>query len=341
MTNKQDIMLTAIEELRLKLKEEDCQNGDIEIEKILRELITELYIKREEVQQLEDDNKQLQLNVSELKKQLDESTRVCKEMRLTLDILKQKAPNGEEQSFEKKVTYAKVQLQYKVMLSDIATLKEKLDLSESERNDLSRKLEVLENKFKHCSSYKDEIMKRDNDIRRQIEDINESLLKLKTDQTTVVELAKQSDLAVEAMVRIEQLSRKVEKLSQERELYQDLYVKTNGQLCMLEESLSQSIDSCDEDTLAKMIFNKWKLSEESYNIQTEQKKNILSKMIETVNDEQSTNEKLIFENEQLKKLNEDLKKDIDEINEKKKKALSRKDAVIQELESKITALTKI
>ncbi|VEN51177.1 unnamed protein product, partial [Callosobruchus maculatus] len=230
MTNKQDIMLTAIEELRLKLKEEDCQNGDIEIEKILRELITELYIKREEVQQLEDDNKQLQLNVSELKKQLDESTRVCKEMRLTLDILKQKAPNGEEQSFEKKVTYAKVQLQYKVMLSDIATLKEKLDLSESERNDLSRKLEVLENKFKHCSSYKDEIMKRDNDIRRQIEDINESLLKLKTDQTTVVELAKQSDLAVEAMVRIEQLSRKVEKLSQERELYQDLYVKTNGNL---------------------------------------------------------------------------------------------------------------
>ncbi|VEN63870.1 unnamed protein product, partial [Callosobruchus maculatus] len=141
-------------------------------------------------------------------------------------------------------------------------------------------------------------MKRDNDIRRQIEDINESLLKLKTDQTTVVELAKQSDLAVEAMVRMEQLSRKVEKLSQERELYQDLYVKANGQLCMLEESLSQSIDSCDEDTLAKMIFNKWKLSEESYNDQTQQKKNILPKMIETVNDEQSTNEKLIFENEQ-------------------------------------------
>ncbi|VEN35742.1 unnamed protein product [Callosobruchus maculatus] len=200
---------------------------------------------------------------------------------------------------------------------------------------------MLENKFKHCCSYKDEIMKRDNDIRRQIEDINESLLKLKTDQTTVVELAKKSDLAVEAVVRMEQLSRKVEKLSQERELYQDLYVKTNGKLCMLEESLSQSIDSCDEDTLAKMIFNKWKLSEEGYNTQTEQKKNILSKMIETVNDEQSTNEKLIFENEQLKKLNKDLKKNFDEINEKKEKALSRKDAVIQELEAKISALTKI
>ncbi|VEN35743.1 unnamed protein product, partial [Callosobruchus maculatus] len=151
-------------------------------------------------------------------------------MRLTLDILKQKAPNAEEQSFEKKVSSAKVKLQYKVTLSDIATLKEKLDISESERNDLSRKLEMLENKFKHCCSYKDEIMKRDNDIRRQIEDINESLLKLKTDQTTVVELAKKSDLAVEAVVRMEQLSRKVEKLSQERELYQDLYVKTNGNL---------------------------------------------------------------------------------------------------------------
>nr|CAH7735388.1 unnamed protein product [Callosobruchus chinensis] len=262
-------------------------------------------------------------------------------MRLNLDILKQKAPNAEEELFEKRDTLAKVQMQYKVTLLDIETLKRKLEKSESERIDLSRKLEVLENKFKHSCSYKNEIMKRDNEIRRQIEDINEALLKLQSDQTTVNELAKQSDLAVEAMVRMEQLSRKVEKLSQERDQYQDLYVKTNGKLCMLEESLSQDTDSCDVDTLVKMIFKKWKLSEESYDTQIVQKKDILSKMIETVNSEQSTNEKLIFENEELKKMNEDLKKKIDEINEKKEKALRSSDAVIHELESKITALTKI
>nr|CAI5831811.1 unnamed protein product [Callosobruchus analis] len=328
MNNKQD-MLSTIEELRLRLKEEDSQNGDIEIERILRELIAELSI-----------NKRLQLNVSELKKQLGESKRLCKEKQVNLDFLKQKAPNAEEELFEKRDTLVKVQMQYKVAV-DIATLKEKLEKSESERIGLSRKLEVLENKFKHSCSYTNEIIRRDNEIRRQIEDINESLLKLKNDHTTVVELAKQSDLAVDAMVGMEQLSRKVEKLSKERDRYQELYVRTNGKLCMLEDSLSQDTDSSDIDTLAKMIFNKWKLSEESYNTQLVQKKDILSKMIETVNNEQSTNEKLIFENEELKKLNDDLKKKIDEINEKKEKALGRKDAIIQELESKITALTRI
>ncbi|CAH1991956.1 unnamed protein product [Acanthoscelides obtectus] len=323
MQNKQD-MVTAMEELRLKLKDGDSQNDDIEIEKNLREFITELYIKREEVRSLEEDNKQLLCNNSELRKQLDESNKTCKEIQMNLDMLKQKSPNVEEELFEKRDTLVKLQMQSKTALLDITTLKEKLEKSEFERNDLSKKLDMLENKFKHSCTYQNEIMKRDSELRRQIEDINEGLIKLKSDQAMVAELAKQPDLAVDAMVRMQQLSRKIEKLAQERDQYQDLYVKINGKLRILEESLSQEVDATDLDSLTTMIFKKWKLSEQHYHTQIEEKNDLLTKLCETIKNEQATNEKLIFENEELKKMYEGLQQEIQEIKKKKEGELNGK-----------------
>ncbi|KAJ8952248.1 hypothetical protein NQ318_007407, partial [Aromia moschata] len=156
----------------------------------------------DEVQQLRKDLDAANSELQTLRNALDVAKKSSDEYQFNLNLMLKKSRSNEEELQEKREALMKIQLQHKMTVASEETLKEKLQTTESEKNELSRKVEVLASKQRHNSVYHDEIVKRDNQLRCFIDELNKMLVKLQTQQVQAGELSKKAQLGKEAAEKI-------------------------------------------------------------------------------------------------------------------------------------------
>nr|XP_023025837.1 BICD family-like cargo adapter 1 [Leptinotarsa decemlineata] len=289
----------AVEELKKNFRDQEFAFDYVDMEKCLREFKTELYIKREEVKQLRNDLESANFEIKELKKAYDTVNTLHEEKTFNLNLLMNKSGNQEKELLEKRDSLMTLQMQHKMTVAEIEILKEKLQNSESEKHEFTRKLENFEAKQRHDFIYHNAIMKRETNLRSMMEEMNVMMAKLKKDHTEIMKLSNQTKFAEELTEKIQHLSRNYEKLKEEKENFEELYIKISAKCEKLQEFMAPRSEIHEPNLITKIIFNHWKTNRARY---SEKMDEILTKITESYNSEKTTNIQLIFRNEELTEL---------------------------------------
>ncbi|XP_018561054.1 microtubule-associated tumor suppressor 1 homolog A-like [Anoplophora glabripennis] len=226
----------AIQDYKEKQKNSGAAVDCVELERCFREFKTELYIKRDEVNQQRTELDAANLEIQNLRRALDVTKKTLDENQFNLNIQLKKASNNEEQ-LKKMESLMKIQLQHKMAITEIDTLKENLQKTEMEKLELTRKVDVLEAKQRHSSMYYNEILKRDNQLRNIMTNLDEMAVKLQAEHIQAIELSKKNQLANDALQKLKVCVEENEKLRKQKEKFEEMYVKVNEKIKKLEESL--------------------------------------------------------------------------------------------------------
>ncbi|KAG5876460.1 hypothetical protein JTB14_032693 [Gonioctena quinquepunctata] len=294
----------------------------------------------DEVKQLKTDLETANLEVKELKKALYGVNKSHEEKTFNLNLITKKCAKIDSELQEKREYLITLQMQHKMSAAENEIFKEKLQESESERVDLTRKLENLEAKQRHDSIYHNAILKRETNLRAMMGEINEMMTKLKKEHDETMTLSNQTKVAEISLEKLQHLSKNYEKLKREKENFEELYIKANAKCEKFQELMSSRSEVHDPNLITKIIFSHWRINRASYTQTMEDINKILAKVTESYTSEKTVNIQLICRNEELTELLHDSKCEIQNLKCERKSLKEAHGKEVEELKTKIEEFEK-
>ncbi|XP_066138599.1 uncharacterized protein [Euwallacea fornicatus] len=298
-------------------KQKSAFNSLEEFERAFRQINTELCVKRKEVEKLRSQLEETQRENYNLKESFEKSNGSSEEKRIILEMLKVQIQDLEPKLSEKRNAFAKLEMQYKMEMVKNKTLKEDSLRIGKEREELIRKIEVLEEKAKHDRMYINDISYKLSQFKNVLSYVKDDVLNMKENYHSVTSLSQTLDSIKESLRKYEEFSNINENLKKEKSKLEEQVICYKTKFEKFESFVnSNEYSIVYKNLMAKTLLVRCKKQVDHYSKIMQMKNEIITNLNFNLQQEKKTNIKLIQQVKDVSKQNELLTVNISELEAK-------------------------
>ncbi|XP_060528677.1 uncharacterized protein LOC132703439 [Cylas formicarius] len=243
---------------------------------------------------LTNENQTLKTSLEIMKKSLEENE-------IILEVFTKKANEYEQKCQQKRDLLLKTQLQYKIAVAKVESLREDLQSVYLEKAQLQKHLSSVEENFKQASTNQLDISDKIKGIKKVVNNVKYEVEMVKKNQAESSKLAREIDLSTRAIQKCDQLKDKCKKLADANLALDELCVKLdakNNKLCeLIDESNIGSHPYLETEVLLKQCTEMHRRHKDTM----EKKDECLRLLNEKLYVERENNVELIKSNKRLQK----------------------------------------